>query len=320
MTVETDQAIPRATICIATFRRPAGLRALLQSLNALEFRTMRPEVSLVIVDNDPENPASRELGDVAALSRWPATYVMEPTRGIVAARNRALAEAPPDTDFIVFVDDDETVVPGWLEALIRTKLDTGATAVQGPMVPRYEVEPPPWMRALRIFDIGPFEQGERLNFAATGNSLVDAAFLRDHDLCFDPRFNQTGGEDEEFYGRIRNAGGVIRAAAEAVAYDEVPAARMNLRWVLRRSFRMGNTLGRVALLRRRGRFMRFLKGFGAGGRGVLLFAAFGLFSEPKRIRGMMEIWRGAGMLAAFANRHFQEYSPAIVAKDRNPVA
>lgn len=314
------ETAPRATICIATFRRPAGVKALIESLNAQQFTTIRPEVSLVIVDNDPDNPASRQLGDVAALSRWPAVYVTEPTRGIVAARNRALAEAPADTDFIVFVDDDETVVPGWLEALIRTKIDTGATAVQGPMVPRYEAEPPAWIRALRIFDIGPFEQGERLGFAATGNSLVDAHFLRAHGLRFDPRFNQTGGEDEEFYGRVRDAGGVIRAAAEAIAYDEVPAARMTLQWVLRRAFRMGNTLGRVALLRRRGRGVRFLKAFGAAGRGLLLIAVFGLFSRPKRIRGLMEIWRGAGMLAAFANRHFAEYSAAIVAKDRNPVA
>ncbi len=243
---------------------------------------------------------------------------MEPQRGIVAARNRALDAASQDTDFIVFVDDDETVVPCWLEALVSTQIKTGAAAVQGPMVPRYEIEPPDWIRQLRIFDIGPFEQGERLGFAATGNSLVDARFLRTNGLRFDPRFNISGGEDEEFYGRLRDAGGAICAAARAIAYDEVPAARMTLPWVLRRSFRRGNTLGRVALLRRRHRVLRFLKGGGAMGRGALLLVFSGPFSRPKRVRGLMELWRGAGMFAAFANLRFAEYSATVVAKDRGP--
>jgi succinoglycan biosynthesis protein ExoM len=310
------QDVVHATVCIATYRRPLGLRALIESLNAQEFATIRAEVSLVIVDNDPANPAASDPTELGRLSRWPVHYLMEHTRGIVAARNRALDAASDTTDYIVFVDDDETVVPGWLEALIRTQIDTGAAAVQGPMVARYENSPPDWIRQLQIFDLGPFEQGARLGFAATGNSLVDARFLRANGLRFDSRFNTSGGEDEEFYGRLRDAGGVIRAAARAVAYDEVPTARMTLPWVLRRSFRKGNTLGRVALLRRRHRVLRFLKGGGAMARGTALFLAGCVTSKPRRIRGLMELWRGAGMLAAFANFRFSEYSAELVAKDR----
>lgn len=316
MTGGANQEVVHATVCIATYRRPLGLRTLLESLNALEFATVRAEVSLVIVDNDPANPAASDPAEFSRLSRWPVSYLMEHTRGIVAARNRALDAAVDNTDYIVFVDDDETVVPCWLEALIRTQIDTGAAAVQGPMVPRYESPPPAWIPQLKIFDIGPFQQGERLRFAATGNSLVDGQFLREKRLRFDDRFNTSGGEDEEFYGRLRDAGGVIHAAACAVAYDEVPTARMNLPWVLRRSFRKGNTLGRVALLRRRHRALRFLKGGGAMGRGILLLLGGGLVSKRMCIRGLMELWRGAGMLAAFANFRFSEYSSAIVAKDR----
>ncbi|MFY0691631.1 MAG: glycosyltransferase family 2 protein [Paracoccaceae bacterium] len=316
---DTSPAPCRVAICIATYQRPRGLAALIESLNKQEFRGDVPEVTLVIVDNDPANLAQDTLGDLADLSRWPVIYVPEDTRGIVAARNRALDEAPAETDVFVFVDDDETVVEGWLEALMTTRAATGATAVQGPMVPRYQNDPPDWIRSLRIFDIGPFQQGERLWFAATGNALVDAAFVRQHRLRFDLRFNRSGGEDEEFFGRVREAGGVIRAAAEAVAYDEVPQARMTSRWVLRRAFRMGNTLGRIALLRKRGRMIRFLKGFGAGGRGLLYLLVTGPFSQAGRIRGLMELWRGAGMLAAFANVRFAEYSDTIVAGDRRRV-
>ncbi|NNK78436.1 MAG: glycosyltransferase family 2 protein [Litoreibacter sp.] len=316
---EPSLAPSNVVVCIATYRRPTGLKALLESLNTQEFSGPEPDVTLVVVDNDPANPAHATLGDLSALTRWPVIYVAENTRGIVAARNRALEEAPPDTDFFVFVDDDETVVANWLNALITTQLETGATAVQGPMVPRYETTPPTWIERLRIFDIGPFQQGEQLGFAATGNSLVDAHFVKAHGLRFDTRFNTSGGEDEEFFGRVREAGGVIRAAADAIAYDEVPTGRMTCGWVLRRAFRMGNTLGRVALLRRRGRGLRFLKGFGAAGRGLLYLFLLGPFSKAGRIRGLMEIWRGAGMLAAFVNFRFAEYSDTLVAGDRDSV-
>lgn len=321
MTSKTDMSnspkTPHVAICIATYRRPAGLRALLQSLDALVFEKVQPEITLVIADNYPETPASRVAGDIAALTRWPTIYVLEPVRGIVAARNRTLDAAPKNADLIAFLDDDETVSAGWLERMILTMNDTGATAVYGPVYPIFEATPPRWVEDLKTFQTGPFPQGKHLVFAATNNALVDAAFLRDNDLHFDFRFNETGGEDQEMFGRLQDAGGVIRASTNAAVYDAVPAARMTLRWVLRRAYRTGNTLGRIAIIRQRGRGERFAKGLGTIGKGIVLSLGVGLFSKAFFIKGLMELSRGSGMLAGLVNIHFAEYSLTAVKLDRS---
>lgn len=308
---------PHVAICIATFRRPEGLRALLTSLDALAFDGPAPRVSLVIADNDPEAPATEVLGPVGEHTRWPVIYGIEAERGIVSARNHCLARVPDEADYIAFVDDDETVSPGWLSAMLSTLRAADAQAVQGPVEPRYETPPPEWVERLEIFRLGPFTQAATLNFAATNNSLVDAKFLRRHGLRFDPAFNHTGGEDEELFGRLRDAGGRIVAAADAVVYDTVPTGRMTPRWVLRRQHRMGNTLGRVARLRRRGRLMRVVKGLGAVAVGGLTTLAGLAGPRSRRIAGLMEVARGTGMLAAFVNLRFDEYSLKAVKLDRS---
>lgn len=309
-------AVPHVAVCIATFRRPDGLKALLQSLDKVEFEDVEPRVTLVITDNDPAAPAQAVLGDLSALSRWDVTYRIEPSRGIVSARNACLDAVPETATHVAFVDDDETVSPGWMAAMLSTLATTGAQVAQGPVEPDYAQTPPEWVETLNIFRLGPFKQGETLNFAATNNSMIVAAFLREHRLRFDPAFNHTGGEDEEMFGRLRALGGRIVAAADATVYDSVPPGRMTQRWVTRRHYRMGNTLGRIARLRQKGRGLRVVKGVGALTLG-LLRALAGLAGNPaRRIGGLAEAARGAGMLAAFLNLRFSEYSLKAVARDR----
>ncbi len=310
---------PSVAVSVATFRRPEGIRALLGSLDRLAFERFAPRVTVIIVDNDPSHPAFASAAEAQAASRWPLRYLAEPRRGIVAARNRGLAEAGGH-DFIAFVDDDETVGPGWLEALLATQAATGAAVVQGPVEPAYGAPPPPWMERLGIFRLGPWEEGAALAFAATNNSLADLRFLAVHAPAFDPRFNDTGGEDEELFGRVRAAGGRIHAAAGAVVHDSIPPQRMTLGWVLRRWHRMGNTLGRIALLRRQGRALRLAKGFGALGLGALRAVALAPVSRAGSIRGLMEAARGAGMLSAFLRLTAAEYAPARLAADRPEAA
>ena len=47
----------------------------------------------------------------------PQSYRSEPTPGVVAVRNRALAEAD-GRDLLIFLDDDQTPSSGWLAALV----------------------------------------------------------------------------------------------------------------------------------------------------------------------------------------------------------
>ncbi|EYD74938.1 glycosyl transferase, family 2 [Rubellimicrobium mesophilum DSM 19309] len=315
-----DVGAPTVAVCVATFRRPQGIRSLLGSLDELRFRGVPPDLRVVVVDNDPTQPAFGSQEDAQGACGWPVTYVHEPARGLVAARNRSLEAAPTEAKAALFVDDDEVVAPGWLEAMLDVWTRTGATVVQGPVEPLYEEPAPRWVEDLGIFRLGPFGDGAPLHFAATNNSLVDLEFVRRHGLRFDPSFNFAGGEDEEFYGRVREAGGRIVSSADAVVYDAIPGRRMTRDWVLRRSKRKGNTIARIALKRRRGRVVRFVKAFKSVTFGVARAGTMGLWSSTDAIAGRMEIARGLGMFSAFFRIVVTEYSPQRVDADRGESA
>jgi succinoglycan biosynthesis protein ExoM len=314
------EPVRRVAICVATCRRPAGLKRLLESLDALEDPGPGFETSVIVVDNDPDRPAMTELGDVASHCRWPLTYAMEPVPGVVAARNALLSLVPEGTDFVAFIDDDETATPGWLAALLSTQAVTGATAVQGPVRPDFEITPPAWLNAIGLYELGPYRQGEPLAFASTNNALVCWSFVETHDLRFDGRFNRTGGEDEEFFTRLLERGGTIVASADALVIDRIPKNRMSVGWLMRRSHRMGNTLGRIAILHNRKKAERLAKGLAATLIGLVRLATAGLLIPRHRVAGAVELARGTGMLAAFLGMTFEEYSPAAVSSDRGEIA
>ncbi len=307
---------PHVAVCIATYLRPHGLQNLIESLNRQALEDVLARVTLVICDNAPEATAESILGEIQQLSRWPVIYVVENSRGIVSARNRTLAEVPPDADFIAFLDDDEFASSHWLVQMLETMKLPNTIAVQGPVEPQYTQSVPDWVEELNLFRMGPYEQGKELNSAATNNSMVSAALVHKLGFRFDPRFNLTGGEDEEFFSRVTHEVGTIRAAAEALVWDNVPQHRTSMRWLRRRWFRMGNTLGRIALIRKKGILLRATKGFGAIGWGCLSLVFLGFGSKLRLRRGMLEVFRGSGMIAALLGVIFVEYSADAVQEDR----
>ncbi len=299
----------RIDICIATFKRPDGLRALVESLDRQRIPD-NVDLRLVIVDNDGASP----LG-APPPSRFETIYVVEPLRGIAAARNAALDLVGPDTDFVVFVDDDEVVEENWLAALLAVQRRTGAAAVQGSVVPRYAATPPKWMDQSGVFRLGPYQDGASIDFAATNNVIVEVRWIRQTNLRFDSRFNTTGGSDHEFFQRLQVAGGKIVTAGSAVVIDEIPVHRTTLNWVVRRQFRKGNTLARIAVLHRRGVGVRAARGFGKVVKGaVIALARLAIGRHPGP--GVLHMAFGAGTLAGIGGIGYEEYGEKGIAADR----
>ena len=66
-------------------------------------------------------------------------------------------------------------------------------------------------------------------------SAIDA-----NGLCFDDRFNVTGGEDTFFFKQLRERGLSIAWAEEAIVYSVIPRHRMTAAWLWRRWYRTGD--------------------------------------------------------------------------------
>jgi succinoglycan biosynthesis protein ExoM len=130
-------------ICIATYRRPALLAALLAALAQQDRHGMA--VRLIVIDNDHRGTARAAARAGAAHSGLPLLYQIEPQQNIALARNRALRLSK--ADYIVFIDDDETPAPGWLAALLKCCQRCDADLVFGPVDSVLPADAPAWGQA-----------------------------------------------------------------------------------------------------------------------------------------------------------------------------
>ena len=229
---------PVLSICVPTYRRPGGLFLLLGALDAQVFTEPPPAIRIMVVDNDEAESAREVVDDARSVLRYPVHYRVEKRVGFPQARNAALAAALA-SDWIAFVDDDETPEPWWLDALLRTQRATGADVVTGPSLPRFVEPPAPWIVESRLFEPLRHASGATVPTAYTNNVLVRGSALRVLDLFFDERFTLGVGEDAELFARVAAAGGRIVWADDAIVYENVPPARATLRWMLARGFRDG---------------------------------------------------------------------------------
>lgn len=228
-------------ICTPTFRRNDALGGLLSALVDLELPSI--EVSLVVVDNDPEGRAREVVAGIADRLPFPARYVHEPRPGISAARNAAVAAAT-GARFVAFIDDDELPERTWLRELLRAQREHQADVVAGWVRPRFTTYAPAWAVEGRFFERVRYPEGHRLRWCATNNCLVERS-LFSRIGGFDNSFGLTGGEDSQLFLRATEAGARIVFCGQAVVDELVDPARVKVAWLLRRSFREGCTRSRI---------------------------------------------------------------------------
>jgi glycosyltransferase involved in cell wall biosynthesis len=97
------------TVVICTRDRPETLRVTLNSLR----RQTDPDFRVLVVDNGSTSPETAAVVEELCLPNW--EYVVEPRLGLSRARNRGLQLVT--TDFIAYIDDDETTDPNWIRRL-----------------------------------------------------------------------------------------------------------------------------------------------------------------------------------------------------------
>ena len=282
-------------ICICTHRRESVVQTLesLARLQGLGPRRRR----VIVVDNDETPSSEARVRETAARAGLPLLYRHAPAHNIALARNACLdaAEAP----WIAFIDDDETATPAWLEQLLAEAAQGGWDTVLGPTRALYEPGAPAWMRRGDFHSIAPVLLPGGIETGYTCNTLIRRAAVERAGLRFDLQFGRSGGEDLDFFYRLRDAGGRIGFAPEAWTEEPVPPHRARLGWLLTRAFRSGQSHGTRLVRSQGGGFKRVANGLVAAGK-LAYCAAGAVLSAPRAHRRNRFMTRGALHLGVVA--------------------
>jgi len=195
--------------------------------------------SILIVDNDREGSARKTVEEYVAEQPFPVQYFIEPRQNIALARNKAIAEST--SEFVVFIDDDESPIQRWLLTLYGACIQFNAYGALGPVHPRYDVEPPRWVLAGKFYDRPTYPTGLVIDWpkGRTGNTLLRREVFAGESQPFNPEFRTA--EDQDFFRRMIAKGYFFIWCDEAVAYETVPPIRWKRSLLLRRALLRGYT-------------------------------------------------------------------------------
>jgi succinoglycan biosynthesis protein ExoM len=282
---------------VCTFRRPS----LAETLASLARQALPDGVSLrvIVADND-ETPSAEALVRSAAVEHGlDVSYLHAPAHNISIARNACLAEAR--ADWFAFIDDDETAAPDWIARLLAEAERGGWDAVLGPVKALYSDAAPRWLAAGDFHSTLPVEVGGRILKGYSCNVLMRTVAIAERGLAFKPELGRQGGEDDDFFYRLTDAGGTIGYAPDAWTYEPVPPHRARLGWLLERSFRTGQTHADRLTQRHRGPARLAQTGIAAAKGGACLAgAAATAWSARQRSRWLVRGALHAGAVARLA--------------------
>lgn len=233
-------------IVICTYLRPEPLARALRSVFALR-RPAGLTVEIVVVDNSDASTARESVSALGGESPVPLRYVEAHPPNISVARNAGLAAAA-GARAVAFLDDDQEVDGGWLEAVSAGLAAHPHDVFFGRVVPRFETpeQASPAIRNLfsrdiaapdgtELFVMGPAKTpGVALG---TNNSIFRARALEG--AAFDPAFGDAGGEDYDLFCRLQARGVRFGWLSAACAVEDVPAARCDAGYLRRRLYAGG---------------------------------------------------------------------------------
>jgi len=216
------------------------LSYVLGCIESLKNQTLLPREIILVLDPDKsliEFYESCMPGDVK--------IVVSEGYGLSNARNAGVKNA--EGEIVAFIDDDAIANENWLESLAKNYDDSHVAGVGGFVEPLWESRRPRWFPEELDWIVGCSYKGLSKCKTNVRNLIgCNMSFRKDvfHRIgYFRADIGRTakklvGGEDTEFSIRIleKSPGSRVVYDPSAIVYHRVPRTRMNLKYIIKRSF------------------------------------------------------------------------------------
>jgi glycosyltransferase involved in cell wall biosynthesis len=249
--------MPKLTFAFCTYNRVDRLEKLVAAMRAQ--RCPIP-FEILAINNNSSDSTTEVLAKLARQSGAPLRWVTESVQGIVAARNRGIAEAL-DSDILVYIDDDEIPLPGLIQAAADAILNEGAECAGGRVEIDFTSIPRPgWLEDdllgfLAAVDHGPtaFWIEDASTPIWTANIAYDMRLFReDPALRFDKRYDRIGnvtggGEDAIMLRTLIERRARIRYRPDMAVLHAVEPWRLKRSYFIKLHYRAGLRYGQYQL-------------------------------------------------------------------------
>ena len=235
------------SIIIATYNNAKSLERTLLSVAKQDADSGIWEC-VIVNNNSTDDTALRVSEFTKECSNLNIRLVDEPQQGLSHARNRGVAEAKGD--ILVFIDDDETINEGFVSAYIDLFHNQGAFAASGVVEVCYDSRRPKWMSHYTEKMIGnPFNLGDSVTSIISSVTPAggNMAFNREvfnlyggFDANLGRRGNELfGGEENEFFDRLRNLGERVFYTPKAIVYHHIADRKLTPEYFDKLSYGVG---------------------------------------------------------------------------------
>ncbi len=293
----------KIVVCALTYKRPEGLRRLLEGLEKLERSPQWDQLAFVIVDNDPQESGRSICAEFQADNKLgqDLCYVHQPIQGIARSRNAAM-DAASESDWTAFIDDDECPEKDWLTALFASALTHEADVVGGPVEPLIEGDPPQWLIKHGFFERKKYDDGQQIGHVFTNNVLFRSSLPKKLGIRFDERPEFAAlcvGEDRLFFQELALRGARTVYCAHASVKEWIPEARANEAWLVARMHKIGKATSVVEISLKPGmktRSVQIAKSCVWQLLGFLQFILGGFLSPAPRTKARRAMSYGRGLM------------------------
>lgn len=226
----------RISLIIPTHNRSAQLIAALESVVVQTLPTDQWEC--VAVNNRSTDDTTERFAEFAAAHPvCNLRMVEELEAGVSYARNRGVAAA--HAPLLAFIDDDERITPEFLEAYLSFfENNPQANVAGGKIIAEYPEGRPTWLSKYTEMPIAnPMDFGSESRPFPAGRvpGGGNMAFRREaFAICggFDPSLGRIGreligGEENDLFERLLQAGEIIWYVPKAVMWHIIPATKLS---------------------------------------------------------------------------------------------
>lgn len=224
-------------ICVCTFRR-LHVADTIQSLLDMDHPNDLT-VRILVIDNDDSDSAQSTIEPFLNGHEIAVKYIHAPGRNISIARNAGLISS--NADYLAFIDDDETAESGWLSGLWKTIGSSNSDVVFGDVKSVFPANTPDWIKELNLHAPSTPRRNGKVETGSARSVLMKWNGTPWFEERFDIGRGKSGGEDTDFFFRIGQLGAKMETSETSLALEPVASDRNNLRWLIQRRFRSGQS-------------------------------------------------------------------------------